>query len=75
MMYRLKVREVAESKNISRTKLSRLSEMQYDTINGIWKDEKRDVSLSTLLKLARALHVPVTSLYEEVPDTQDTSTS
>ena len=67
-MYRLKVKEVAESKGISRTKLARLAEMQYDSINGIWQNPKRDVSFSTLLKIAHALKVNVNDLYEEIPD-------
>lgn len=67
-MYRLKVRQIAESKGISRTKLSHLTEMQYETINGIWNNQQRDISLTTLLKLARALGVGVDDLYEVLPD-------
>jgi len=67
-MYRLRVKEIAESKGISRTKLSHLAEMQYETINGMWHNPQRDVSLSTLLKLAHALQVGVTDLYEVLPD-------
>jgi len=67
-MYRLKVRQIAESKGISRTKLSHLTEMQYETINGIWHDTQRDISLTTMLKLARALGVGVGDLYEVLPD-------
>jgi len=68
MRYRLKVKEIAESKGITQTKLSRLSEMQYDTIHGLWTNDKRDVSLSTLLKLSKALKCDVTDLYELLPD-------
>ncbi len=50
-MYRLKVRQIAESKGISRTKLSHLTEMQYETINGIWHDTQRDISLSDLYEV------------------------
>lgn len=67
-MHRLRVKEIAESKGVSRTKLARLAEMQYDSINGIWNHPERDVSLSTLLKLARALKVKVEDLYEVLPD-------
>jgi DNA-binding Xre family transcriptional regulator len=67
-MYRLRVKEIAESKGISRTKLSHLAEMQYETINGMWRNPQRDVSLSTLLKLAHALQVAVSELYEVLPD-------
>lgn len=67
-MYRLRVRQIAESQGISRTKLSHLTEMQYETINGIWHDTQRDISLTTMLKLARALGVEVNDLYEVLPD-------
>jgi DNA-binding Xre family transcriptional regulator len=67
-MYRLLVRQIAESKGISRTRLMRLAEVQYETINGIWQNDKRDVSLTTLLKLSKALHVDVSELYEVVND-------
>ncbi len=67
-MYRLRVKEIAESKGISRTKLARLTEMQYESINGMWNNPQRDVSLSTLLKLAHALQVAVSDLYEVLPD-------
>ena len=67
-MYRLKVRQIAESQGITRTKLSHLTEMQYETINGIWHDTQRDISLTTMLKLAKALGVGVGDLYEVLPD-------
>jgi DNA-binding Xre family transcriptional regulator len=67
-MYLLKVRQIAEHKGLSRTRLARLADIQYDTINGIWHNDKRDVSLSTLIKLSRALHVEVSELYELVND-------
>ena len=67
-MYRLLVRQIAESKGISRTRLMRLAEVQYETINGIWHNDKRDVSLTTLLKLSKALHVDVSELYKVTND-------
>jgi DNA-binding Xre family transcriptional regulator len=67
-MYRLKVRQIAERRSLSRTRLARLADIQYDTVNGIWQNDRRDVSLSTLLKLSKALHVDVSELYEVVND-------
>jgi DNA-binding Xre family transcriptional regulator len=69
-MYRLKVRQIAESRSLSRTRLARLADIQYDTVNGIWNNDQRDVSLTTLVKLARALHIDVCELFE-VADDQD----
>ncbi len=68
IMHRLKVRQIAERNGISRTRLSRLAEIQYETINAIWHNDRRDVSISTLIKLAKALHVDVSQLYEVVDD-------
>lgn len=42
--------------------------MQYDTVNSIWNNEQRDVSLSTLIRLAKALNVDVSELYDVIDD-------
>lgn len=60
---RLHVRTIAESKGITRTKLSRLSDVNYNTINALWQDVAHDVMLMTLIKVAYALHVQVNELY------------
>lgn len=65
-MIRLKVREIAESKGITRTMLSRRAEVNYETVNGIWNNPTREVSLKVLVRIAKVLDVPVTSLYEEI---------
>jgi DNA-binding XRE family transcriptional regulator len=67
-LHRLRVRQVAEQKGVSRTRLSRLTGIQYDSINAIWKNEQRDVSLSIHIKLAKALRTDVSELYEVVDD-------
>lgn len=69
---RLKIREIAESRNINMAKLSRMSDVAYNTIRGIWDNENRDISISILDRIARALRVKVTDLYEWVPD-EDTN--
>jgi DNA-binding Xre family transcriptional regulator len=65
---RLKVREICESRNINMSKLSRMSDVQYNTIRSIFDNPTRDVLLSTLEKIAIALDVPVTSLFDVIPD-------
>ncbi|HEY4036266.1 MAG TPA: helix-turn-helix transcriptional regulator [Ktedonobacteraceae bacterium] len=67
-MIRLRLREVAEAKGMSRTKLSRLADINYKTVNRLWKDPYREFTSTSLSQLARALGVPVTDLIEEVPD-------
>jgi DNA-binding Xre family transcriptional regulator len=67
-MHRLHVREIAESKGINMSKLSRIAYVNFNTIRAIWHNPQRDVSLAVLLKIAKALKVDVNDLYEEIPD-------
>ncbi|WP_040442295.1 helix-turn-helix domain-containing protein [Ktedonobacter racemifer] len=67
-MIHLKVKEIAESKHITMAKLSRLADLNYGTIRAIYENPSRDVAVTTLEKIARALKVEVTDLYEILPD-------
>jgi transcriptional regulator with XRE-family HTH domain len=59
----LKVRQIAESKGITRTKLSRLADVNYNSINLYWNNQQRDISLLTLWKIAQVLRVDVSELF------------
>lgn len=50
------------------SKLSRMADLNYNTIRAIWDDETKDVTVSTLEKIARALKVEVSELIETIPD-------
>lgn len=65
-MLRLKVRENAGAKAVSMSKLSRLSDVSYDTIQQIYHNPFKDVNLSTLEKIADALGINVCDLFEKV---------
>ncbi|GAC1393099.1 MAG: hypothetical protein NVS4B11_28380 [Ktedonobacteraceae bacterium] len=65
-MMRLKVKENAGTKAISMSKLSRLSDVSYDTIQQIYHNPFKDVNLSTLEKIADALGVSACDLFEKV---------
>ncbi len=67
-MLRLRVKEIAESRGISRGKLSRMADLSYPTIRDIFADPYRDVPMSTIEKLAKALKVDISQLIEVVPD-------
>lgn len=67
-MIRLRVKEIATTKGISMTRLSRLADTNYKTIKAIFDNPYREVTTTTLDKLAKALGVPVTDLIEDVPD-------
>ena len=68
-MIRLRLKEILTEKKISQSKLSRMADVSLNTIQAIYHDPYRDVSMSTLEKLARALNVAVSDLYEVLPDT------
>ena len=70
-MVRLKIREIAEAKKINMSKLSRMADVNYNTIRAIWDNEKKDVNVSTLEKIARALKVELSELIEVLPDEED----
>jgi DNA-binding Xre family transcriptional regulator len=67
-MLRLRVREVAQEKGISMSKLSRIADVNYKTIQTIWRDPYHGLNTITLNKIAQALEVPTSELIEDVPD-------
>jgi DNA-binding Xre family transcriptional regulator len=68
MRTRIRVREVAEEKGISMTKLFHRSEVALTTIQKVWRDPYAPVTLSTLTRLAKALGVETRDLIEDVPE-------
>jgi len=60
---RLRIKEIAEKQDMTRAKLARSADLTYETVHEIWKNEYKDVSISTLAKIAKALHVKVSELY------------
>jgi len=67
-MLRLRVKEVAQAKGISMSKLSRIADVNYKTIQTIWRDPYHGLNTITLNKIAQALGVPTSELLEDVPD-------
>ena len=67
-MVRLKIREIAEARKINMSKLSRMADVNYNTVRAIWDNETKDVTVSTLEKFARALKVDIAALIEVLPD-------
>ena len=66
-MIRLKVKEVAEQKKLSMARLARRADIDFKTVQRIFHDPYRDISLSTLDKIATALDIPANELIESVP--------
>ena len=67
-MIRLKIKEVAQQKGYSMSRLSRESNMAYKTIQTIWRDPYHEVTTTTLNKLARTLGVDPSELIEYTPE-------
>jgi DNA-binding Xre family transcriptional regulator len=67
-MIRLKIREIAQQKGFSMSRLSRESNMAYKTIQTIWRDPYHEVTTTTLNKLARTLGVDPSELIEYIPE-------
>ena len=61
-------RHFFQNKKINMSKLSRMADVNYNMIRAIWDNEMKDVTVSTLEKIARALKVDVAELIEVLPD-------
>ena len=70
-MIRLRVKEIALEKGLSQGRLSRLSDVDDNTIKRIYRNPMANVNTETLNKLARALGVSPLELMEDVPDEQE----
>ncbi len=68
MKLRLKVKEIAQAQGYNQSTLSRKADVDFNTVKRLFRDPYRDVSISTLYKLSKALRVPLDSLIEEIPD-------
>ncbi|GHO76454.1 hypothetical protein KSD_42250 [Ktedonobacter sp. SOSP1-85] len=68
MRVRLKVKEVAEARGVSMTKLHTRSEVAYNTIRRLFRDPYVEITTTTLARLAEALGVATSDLIEDVPD-------
>ncbi len=67
-MIRLKVKEIAEGKGISMRKLASSADIAYNTLRTIYRNPYRQITTSTLERLAHALQVPVIDLLEEITE-------
>lgn len=67
-MLRLRVRQIAKEKNMSMGKLSRVADLDYNTVKRLYDDPHYSPTLETLHKVKKALGVPIDELYEEVND-------
>ncbi len=68
ILIKLKVKEAAKAQNISMGKLSRMSDVDRNTIKRMFDDTDYHPNVDTLYKVAKALKVTLNDLIEEVSD-------
>ena len=67
-MIRLRVKEVAQEKGFSQGRLSRVANIDENTLKRIYRDPYAIITTETLDKLAKALGVPSSALIEDVAE-------
>ena len=67
-MIRQRVKEVAKEKGFSQGRLSRVANIDENTLKRIYRDPFAIITTETHDKLARALGVPSSELIEDVAD-------
>lgn len=70
-MIRYKIKEIAQQKGITQTRLGQLALLDMDRMRRIWRDGHSDsanITMQVLDRIARALQVDASELIESVPD-------
>lgn len=68
-MRRLRVKELAEERGFTQSKLMRMADLNMKTVQGLYREPYRiNVAYLTLEKVAKALNVSIGDLFEEVGD-------
>ncbi len=66
-MRRLRVKELAEQKGMTQSRLMRVADLNMKTIQGLFREPYRlNVAYLTLEKVAKALDVSIDALFEDV---------
>lgn len=72
-MIRLKVKEVAQAKGVSQSKLGRLADVDVKTMRRIYREPTAPVTTTILDRLATALGVDASELLESVQEAEGTT--
>jgi len=70
-MLRLRVKEVAQEKGYSMMRLSRASDVSFNTIKRLYRNPYGGANINTLDKIARVLGVSIAELTEDVQGEAD----
>lgn len=65
---RLRIKEVAEQKGISRYKLHMRTEIALTTIKRLYREPYSEIKLGTLARIADVLNCSICELFEEFED-------
>jgi DNA-binding Xre family transcriptional regulator len=74
---RYKVKEIAQQKGISQTRLGQLAFLDMERMRRIWRDgnsNSANITMQILDRLAKALEVDASELIESAPDEEPQST-
>ncbi len=67
-MIRLRVKEVAQERGLSLSRLSRISDVSYKVVQRMWRNPEESFNTESLKRIAAALNVSMGDLFEDVPD-------
>jgi DNA-binding Xre family transcriptional regulator len=71
-MFHLRIKEEADKRGLSMAKLSRISDVSYNTMQALFKHPHHDVSLYILDRIAQALNVSICDLIDETKENSGT---
>jgi transcriptional regulator with XRE-family HTH domain len=64
-MFRLRIKEIAESKGYNISTLSRASDVPFTTLRKAWRDPHYEIKISSLYKIAKTLGMATGDLIED----------
>lgn len=65
-MVRNRVKDIAETKGYTMTRLARETGVSFNTIKRLWKNPAVGANIDTLTRIARVLGVTVNDLFDEI---------
>lgn len=68
-MERLRIKELANTRELNIAQLARRADMSYTTVYDLWNGKAKDVSVKTLDRIAAALGVSTRELFAEGAET------
>lgn len=66
-MVKLKLKEVLQERGISMSKLSRMTDVSYNTVQILCRDPQHDAGIQLLSRIADALEISICDLLDEQP--------